>query len=266
MRVRIIFNTLNKGATVPFHHQHLIAEVFESIIADFYKGGKSGCLYNFSGLKGQTKVSPNGLQFFSSKCTVVMAGDNNMFINEFLKALFQRDHIKLGDLLLAPESVEKEEFELHHEANKYLCISPLVIMGPDNGDQDTKRFISPFSDQFSDLLYETTMANMELSGKYTAEDFASFFKFQIVPDRNYLMRIKEGEKKFARIYSVFEGEDKFEVRGYTFPFTLYAHAKVHEFVFQNGIGSFTVKGFGMLDLANPGVQKKTSGVEIFRAA
>jgi len=43
---------------------------------------------------------------------------------------------------------------------------------------------------------------------------------------------------------------KYEVRGYTLPFTLYAAGEVQDFVFKCGLGAFTHKGFGMLDLAN----------------
>ena len=49
--------------------------------------------------------------------------------------------------------------------------------------------------------------------------------------------------------SVFDNDVKYEVRGYTFPFTLYAVKPVLDFVYNNGIGYFSYKGFGMLDLA-----------------
>jgi CRISPR-associated endoribonuclease Cas6 len=43
---------------------------------------------------------------------------------------------------------------------------------------------------------------------------------------------------------------KYEVRGYTFPFTLFAAKEVLQFVYDNGLGFFTHKGFGMLDISN----------------
>jgi CRISPR-associated endoribonuclease Cas6 len=43
---------------------------------------------------------------------------------------------------------------------------------------------------------------------------------------------------------------RFEIRGYTFPFTLYAAKDVQQFVYENGLGYFTYKGFGMLDIAS----------------
>jgi CRISPR-associated endoribonuclease Cas6 len=40
---------------------------------------------------------------------------------------------------------------------------------------------------------------------------------------------------------------------------LYAAKEVQEFVFSGGMGSFTHKGFGMLDLANTDPSKRTIG-------
>jgi CRISPR-associated endoribonuclease Cas6 len=78
----------------------------------------------------------------------------------------------------------------------------------------------------------------------------SFYKFQIVPDKDYIHRIQSSHKKFARIYPLYDNDVKFEIRGYTFPFVLYAAKEVYQFIYENGLGQFTHKGFGMLDIAN----------------
>ena len=91
---------------------------------------------------------------------------------------------------------------------------------------------------------------MEKSGWFTPEQMESFYKFQVVPDMVYVNKLKEQQKKFARIYAVYDMDVKYEVRGYTLPFTLYAAPEVQDFVFKCGLGAFTHKGFGMLDLAN----------------
>ena len=99
---------------------------------------------------------------------------------------------------------------------------------------------------------------MEALGKFTEEELKSFYKFQLVPDQDYLQRIKDQKKKFARIYSIYEQDVKYEIRGYTLPFTLYADPVVQEFVFTSGIGLLTHKGFGMIDFAttNPALKRK----------
>ena len=153
--------------------------------------------------------------------------------------------------------VEREQDLTFAEEVKYVCISPIIVTNPSIPDNDTKRFISPFTDEFSDLLYEMTIARMESSGRFDPSELSSFYKFQIVPDKDYLAKIKEGDKKFARIYPVYENGQKLELRGYTFPFTLYADKKVHQFVYESGIGALCNKGFGMIDLADHLQKQKT---------
>ena len=62
-------------------------------------------------------------------------------------------------------------------------------------------------------------------------------------------------KALAKI--VFENDVKYEVRGYTLPFKLYAEKEVQEFIFSCGLGNYTYKGFGMLDLANADPLERT---------
>jgi len=112
------------------------------------------------------------------------------------------------------------------------------------------------------LLYESTILRMSESKLYSAEKLKTFFKFQLVPDHGYLTKIEQSQKKFARIYPVFDQDVKYEVRGYTFPFTLYAAPEVQKFVFILGLGAFTHKGFGMLDIANIDPTKRTKEYKI----
>lgn len=263
LRVRIIFLLKNKGGYVPFHHQYLLAQLIKGLII---QGGESKyrdfTFYNFSGLKGQTKISRNGLHFYSSRITLVLSSQDKEFIDYLIRMMFKYEQVEVGNLVMVPEMVEKEEMPEVGESTKFICISPLVLTTPNFNDASAKAFISPTSDQFSDLLYESTLSRMEGSGNYNAEQMASFYKFQLVPDRNYLNKIKEGQKKFARIYPLFDQDVKYEVRGYTLPFTLYAAPEVQEFVFACGLGSVTHKGFGMLDIANSDPSKRTLSYEV----
>lgn len=156
----------------------------------------------------------------------------------------------IGSLHLSPDTVEDEDdVQIATEA-KFLCISPIVPVQASFNDEQGKKFINPESDEFSDLLYDSTISRMESTGRYTPEQLASFYKFQLLPDAGYLHRIQETHKKFARIYPLYDNDVKFEVRGYTFPFTLFAAPEVQRFVYENGLGYFCHKGFGMLDVAN----------------
>ena len=38
--------------------------------------------------------------------------------------------------------------------------------------------------------------------------------------------------------------------GYLLPFTLHAHPKVQEFIYETGIGLYTLEGYGMVDIVH----------------
>lgn len=263
MRIRIVFGLKNRGAYVPFHHQFLLAQTIKGLVLI---GKNSSFLnytqYNFSGLKGQIKISRKGLHFYSSKVTLVFSASNKDFLDYFLKVLFEQKELLIGNLQLVPESVEQEEPVTIGESVKFLCISPIVLVPASFNDDSSKRFISPESDEFSDLLYDNTIARMEESGKYTAEQLATYYKFQLVADKDYINRIQSSHKKFARIYPLYDADVKFEVRGYTFPFTLYAPQPVQQFIYENGLGYFSHKGFGMVDVANANASKDNINQEM----
>lgn len=258
MRIRLIFSLKNKGAYLPFHHQYILAQFLKGLIV---KGGREEFFnynyFNFSGLKGQTKVSRSGLHYYSSLVTLVLSSPNEDFLDYLLEQVFKTPKIELGNLIISPEYTEKETEPELEPSNKFVCISPLVLLTPSFDDDSGKRFINPDTDEFSDLLYESTLTRMERSGWYSQEQMESFYKFQVVPDMNYVNKLKEQQKKFARIYSVYDMDVKYEVRGYTLPFTLYAAHEVQDFVFKCGLGAFTHKGFGMLDLANNSPSQRT---------
>lgn len=251
MRVRIIFLLKNRGGHVPFHHQYLLAQLIKGVLVS---GGDEKfthyAYYNFSGLKGQTKVSRKGLHYYSSRVTLVFSSPNKSFIDYFLMNLFELKQVDVGGVSLQPEGVELEDAVKFEESQKFICISPLVLVEPSFNDNSAKRFIPPETDTFSDMLYESTIKRMQDSGMFPKKSFDGFYKFQLVPDKNYIARLTNAQKKFARIYPVYDQDVKYEIRGYTFPFTLYAAKEVQEFVFHCGLGYFTHKGFGMLDMAN----------------
>ena len=263
MRIRLIFILKNKGGYVPFHHQYLLAQLIKGVLL---KGEKEEYFtysqYNFSGLKGQTKISRNGLHFFSSRVTLVFSCLNKDFVDYFVKNLFDFPQVEVGNLMLIPEAVEEETIPKFENVQKFICISPIVLSEPKFNDAEGKKFIHPETDEFSDYLYESTILRMAKSGIYNDDQIKSFFKFQLVPDHGYIKKIQESQKKFARIYPVYDRDVKYEVRGYTFPFSLYAAPEVQEYVFVLGMGAFTHKGFGMLDIANADPTARTKEYKI----
>jgi CRISPR-associated endoribonuclease Cas6 len=266
LRIRIVFTLKNRGAYVPFHHQFLVAQTIRGLVM---LGGNKQFLdftrYNFSGLKGQIQISRKGLHFYSSRVTLVFSSSDQGFLEYILKVLMEQKELMIGTLQLVPEAIENEDPVSISESVKFLCISPIVITQASFNDESGKRFISPHSDEFSDLLYESTIQRMEESLKFTTEQLAGFYKFQLVPDKDYLDRIQASHKKFARIYPLFDSDVKFEIRGYTFPFVLYAPQPVQQFVYEYGLGHFSHKGFGMLDVATGNAIRKPADEEMVYA-
>lgn len=260
MRVRVVFKVKNRGGYVPFHHQQLLYQLIKDTVG--HHNMLPNNFFNFSGLKGQTKVSRHGLHFYSSRVTLVLSCLNDDFLIELSHKIFENNEIKIGNLILIPKFIEKEEEPSFLNPCKYICISPMVLVNPEYDSFYAKKFTPPDTDIFSDLLYENTMSRMEDSGLYSLEEIKSFYKFQVVPDQAYLKKIREDDKKFARIYTVNDGKRKLELRGYTFPFTLYAPEKVQNFVFKCGIGAYATRGFGMIDIAGTDPIERTVIFEV----
>ncbi|MCB0494497.1 MAG: CRISPR-associated endoribonuclease Cas6 [Cyclobacteriaceae bacterium] len=270
MRARIVFLLKNRGAYIPFHHQFLLAQLIKGIVL---KGGNpnfsSFKIFNFSGLKGQTKPSRKGLHYYSSRVTLVVSSLNKAFLDYLLLNLFQLPQVEVGGLILQPEKVEVENIDSVEKNDKFICISPLVLMEPKILDDTSKEFIQPEDDEFSDLVYEATLQRMEACSLFDSDKLTTFNEFQIVPDKAYLDKLNESHKKFSRVYPLYDQDVKYEVRGYTFPFSFYAEPEVKKFVFLNGLGALTHKGFGMIDVAHqdpnvraeeyeiPGLEKRT---------
>lgn len=235
---------------VPFHHQHLIAQIFRGLLlsqgpSEF----RDFTYFSFSGLKGQTRVSRQGLQYQSRKTTIVVSSINPEFIAFLTELVLMQETIQIGHLSLSPELAE-EEIEMNFDLeSKFVCISPIVLRLPDFNSEIGKEFVEPLSDEFSDALYDSTLARMNAYGIQTSE-IPDIQKFQVLPDEQYLEKIKEANKKFSRVYPVYDQDVKYDVRGYTFPFRLYAAEPVQQFLLSCGLGEYSHKGFGMLDFAN----------------
>ncbi|REE01223.1 CRISPR-associated endoribonuclease Cas6 [Marinoscillum furvescens] len=250
MRIRITFKVKNRGGLVPFHHQYLIAQVFKGLLlAEGDSAYKNYAFFSFSGIKGQTKLSRNGLHYNSRKVTIVVSSASREFMDHLVKLVLRADELSIGNLTIIPEIAEEEQAVVFKRETKYVCISPLVLLPPAFNDDSAKAFIPPETDEFSDLLYDSTITRMTEFGIDTSK-IDEVQKFQLVPDAGYLQKIKSSGKKFARIYPVYDQDVKCEARGYTFPFTLFAAPEVQDFIFTCGLGSHCYKGFGMLDLAH----------------
>lgn len=206
--------------------------------------------FNFSGLKGQTKSSRKGLHYYSNRVTLILASRNVDFINYILQNMFKMQKVQLGELVLEPERVELERIPDLSAYEKFICLSPLVLAEPSLTDDNAVTYVNPQTDEFSDKLYDLAMQHVESLMLYDEETMASFNQFQVVPDKEYLAKLEENNKKFSRVYATYDQDVKFDVRGYTFPFYFYGAKELKEVAFIDGLGAIPHKGFGMIDLAN----------------
>lgn len=257
MRIRITFNVNNRGGLVPFHHQYIISELFRDILEeDNSDEFKNYPFYSFSGLKGQTRLSRNGLRYNSKKVTIVVSSVSEPFIRHIVELILKKDSIDIAELNITPEIAEEEVSVSFDGESKFLCISPLVVTSPEEDPTIAKEFVDPTSDTFSDYLFEATINRMASFG-IDVDSIPNIEKFQLVPDKEYLEKLRSSNKKFARIYPMYKNQEKLEVRGYTFPFTLFAAPEVQAFVYTCGLGSMCCKGFGMLDVVNSNPVERT---------
>jgi CRISPR-associated endoribonuclease Cas6 len=249
MRVRLVFQVVNRGGLLPFHHQRLLSEFIKTTIRSSRQPFSGSAFYNFSGLKGQSRVTREGLFYDSAKVTFVLSAGDPGFIDNFIQALFGYEQIFLGTLLLKPFQVIKEEVYFQNESTKFVCLSPLIVISEGLPPGDLKKFISPTDSTFANLLYDSTLSRMERSGFFSPEEMVGFSQFSFEPELEYLQKSRTMDKKFSRIYQSSRRGNDLEVRGYTFPFVLKAPSAVQDFIFHSGLGEETEEGFGMVDLA-----------------
>lgn len=250
MRVRITFKLKNRGNYLPFHHQHLFSQLIKGMLVSAESNQYENFdLFSFSGLKGLTRVGRQGLQYNSNRVSLVLSSQNDDFVKHVLKLVFQRPSVTVGSLHLEPEYIEKEIAPEFENVSKLICLSPIVVLKAEFQNEQSKRFINPTHNEFSDILFETLLSNMDSSG-IKVEEIPDYHKFQIVPDEAYLEKTKKNGKKFSRVYTLYDKDLAYDVRGYTIPFQLYAPPKMQDFIFSCGLGNYTHKGFGMVDLAN----------------
>lgn len=250
MRVRITFRVKNKGAAIPFHHQYLISQNVKGLIASSEDPEFANySYYSFSSLKGQTRVSKQGLHYQSNRVTLVLTSPNRDFIDFVLERIFEQSQMEISTLMVVPEMVLEEQEVILAEEQKMICLSPIVVAKATQDSEEGTQFINPATDEFSDMLFESTLTRMEESG-IDVDAIPDIDKFQVVPDLHYIEKMKAAQKRIAWVYPIFDQEIRHEIRGYTFPFTLYAPKEVQEFLFSCGMGHYTHKGFGLLDIAN----------------
>ncbi|MFM2135899.1 MAG: CRISPR-associated endoribonuclease Cas6 [Bacteroidota bacterium] len=244
MRFKISFLKVHGGAgTVPLHHQKIISACMDEVIREI---PSASSFFNFSSLKGTSKVQNGQIRFLSSKVTLVVSAAQDDFAKEWVERLFEKRLVSFAKLTLVPKAYEVIPDPEFKQEMKYVCISPMICQPPFESDAEGNipDALDPRSQEFSDAFYDAIMDRMEKAG-FTAEQMEKFAAFEIVPDPGYIDKILNTHKKFARIY---KNNDSQPIFGYLLPFTLHAHPQVQKFVWDCGIGLYTDQGYGMIDV------------------
>lgn len=249
MRIRIVFQVVNHGGIVPFHHQGLLSDFIRSTLKRHPNPYAQESPYNFSALKGQNRVTRDGLFYESTKVTLVLSSWSKDFTDHFIEALFGLQQVYIGTLILKPLQVFKETATFLPGPTKFVCLSPMVLISEGLPVSEIKKFIHPQSEVFVDLIRESTLSRAERSGWFTSEEIETFTGLMFYPETEYLEKARKSEKKFSRIYHSLHRGNEIEIRGYTFPFYLEAEPKLKEFLYLCGFGEETGEGYGMIDFA-----------------
>lgn len=257
MRVKIFFLRKREvGNSIPLHHQKLVYTAFKEIMDE--TSVKSD-FYNFSSLKGTSKIQNGFMRFLSFKITLVVSSSNDSFVKQWVKNLFEKSSIQIGKLVLTPKTYQLIPEPVFETQMKYVCISPIILTDPDKEPDLSQKIIDPLSHEFSDLLYHAVTENMEKAG-FSDQELNSFAEFEAMPDQEYVNKILQTGKKYARIYKNNAGSTMI---GYLLPFTLHAHPTVHKFIWDCGMGVFTQEGYGMIDVATPsGIREGEEDINI----
>lgn len=242
MRIKISFlKDQHSGNTLPLHHQKLLNDSLTDIL-NYLKGDPA--LFNFSSLKGTSKIQKGLMKFLSSKITLAISSKDINLVEQVTKTIFSQERFFVGRMQLIPKEYQVIPDPEFSTRMRYLCISPMVLFDPSKDPDKCEEILDPTSHQFSDILYNLVLDKMEQCG-FPEHKLRDFEEFDASPDKEYVEKVNSNGKKFARYYKNSQGKS---MCGYLLPFTLHAHPMVHEFVWQSGIGALNHEGYGMVDL------------------
>ena len=252
MRVKITFIKSFKSVNqMPLHHQMVLSK---SLAAYMDRRRDNKTLYTYSSLKGSSNIMNGIITFHSDKMSLIVSSNNDNFVRSLVDRIFQRHVIKVGKMLLKPslqQVISNPEFK---EEMKYVCLAPFVIIDSGKEPERAETIIDPNTQEFSDLLFNSTMERMQRAG-FTEDELKEFEAFEVVGDKEYLKKTVENNKRFARFY---RNLDRQTIVGYLLPFTLHAHPKVQQFLFETGIGLFGLEGYGMIDIVHERLEPQTT--------
>lgn len=241
MRVKISFMRDNTSANaLPLHHQKLLFDGLANSITDV-EGNRNDII--FSSLKGTSRIQNGFMKFLSSKVTLVLSSHNEEFLKALVARIFEKAFLPVGKMNILPKGQEVIPDPDFQTKMRYLCISPLILFDPAKDAVRAGESLDPSSHEFSDIMYNQTMDSMEKAG-FSELQISQYAEFDLQPDQDYIAKIHNSNKKFARVYRNSHDQN---MMGYLIPFSMHAHVDVHKFIWQRGLGVLNHEGYGMID-------------------
>jgi len=228
---------------MPLHHQMVLNK---SLIPFMDRRRDNKTLYTYSSMKGSSNVMNGIITFHSDKMSLIVSSNNDHFVKSMVDRIFQKHVVKIGKMLMMPklqQVISNPEFK---EEMKYVCLAPFVLIDSGKEPERAETIIDPNTQEFSDLLFNSTMERMHKAG-FTEDELKEFQTFEVIGDQEYLKKTVENNKRFARFY---RNLDRQTIVGYLLPFTLHAHPKVQQFIFETGLGLYGLEGYGMIDIVH----------------
>ena len=104
MRIKISFLKVHgSSGTVPLHHQKIISAFIDEVIRELPLASN---YYNFSSLKGTSKVQTGQIRFLSSKVSLVISAPEGDFVDQLVAKIFDRRLVSFAKLTLVPKSFD----------------------------------------------------------------------------------------------------------------------------------------------------------------
>src|SRR6187401_3473792 len=185
MRIKISFLKVHgTNGLVPLHHQKIISSFLEDLMRELpVKSDR----YNFSSLKGTSKVQNGQIRFLSSKVSLVISSPEPEFVQKLVDMLFDRRLINFAKLTLVPKSQQVIEDPDFQTVMKYVCISPLIPQQPFVAEENLPEPLNLTTHEFSDLIYDSIIERMERT-RFTEKQMNQFAEFEITPDSSYIAK------------------------------------------------------------------------------
>ena len=260
MRLRLRFDVLKKPAIIPINYQYEISSSIYHILSEgnqkyatwlHEQGYKSGNRYfknfTFSGLNiSKFKVIRDRLQIQSDQIELIISFAINPALENFIKGLFQKQCISLGDKrskvnlrVSFIETLSEPEFK---ESMTFRAISPICVSHYTGSKYPV--YLNPNSDHYQEFLIKNLLAKYNSIKPAMKENSI----VQSIATGEFSFNVVNKERVKSRLIKIKANTpQESKVRGFQFTFTISAPVFLLKIGYQAGFGEKNSLGFGCVE-------------------